>query len=166
MMPSWRALAAALVVALLMASAAARAHDFHAGLTDISYNARTGSIEIVHTYMAHDIDALFANLYQRPPDLAGDEDEALLRRYLERQFYLTGANGTRLPVRWVGLKAEADTVTVFQEVVKTALPSALSIHDQVLVDFIATQVNTVNVARPGAPATLVFDQKTAERKLP
>jgi hypothetical protein len=53
----------ALCIALLLCvSTAASAHRFHFGMTDISYNERTRSTEIVHTYTAHDIDAPLPNL--------------------------------------------------------------------------------------------------------
>ena len=43
-----------LCAALLSGGAAlhgpAAAHNYHMGITDISYNANTGSTEIVHTY--------------------------------------------------------------------------------------------------------------------
>ncbi len=64
-----RGLKALVAAALLLCSAAAFAHRFHAGITDISFNARTGNTEIVHTYMTHDVEALLANLYGRQFDL-------------------------------------------------------------------------------------------------
>ena len=50
-------LKAVLAAALLACSAAVQAHNFHVGLTEISFNARTGSTEVVHTYTAHDVEA-------------------------------------------------------------------------------------------------------------
>src|SRR4051812_27646064 len=74
---------------ILLAAAAipAQAHNFHAGITDISYNARTGSTELVHTYMAHDVEGLLTNLYQRQFDLSQPDDQDVLRQYVERQFW-------------------------------------------------------------------------------
>jgi hypothetical protein len=150
---------------LLAASAACAAHRFHAGMTDVAFNARTGSTEVVHTYMAHDIDALFENLYQRTPDLEQDEDEALLRRYVERQFHLENAAGARLPLHWVGIKAGVDTVVIYQEAAHTALPVAGKIHDQVLIDLIGDQVNTLNLTRDGIIRTFSFDRSKSEQTL-
>jgi hypothetical protein len=59
------------------------AHNFHAGITDISYNERTGSLELVHTYMTHDVEALLTNLYQRQFDLSDPEDQAVFREYVK-----------------------------------------------------------------------------------
>ena len=50
---------------LACACALALAHNFHAGITDISHNERTGSLEVVHTYMAHDVEALLTNGFEK-----------------------------------------------------------------------------------------------------
>ena len=78
------------ILALLCAcvSISASAHRFHAGITDISYNERSGSTEVVHTYMAHDVEALLTALYQRQFDLSDPDDQAVLRKYVEKQFWL------------------------------------------------------------------------------
>jgi hypothetical protein len=156
-----------LVLGALLACAClgARAHRFHAGITDIAFNPNTGSIEIVHTYMAHDIEALLVNLYQRQFDLSDPQDEAVLRMYVDKQFYLLGADRARLPLRWVGLTTNVDNVVIYQEVEKTPLAAAVRLHDEVLSDFLPDQVNTVNINRGGAIATLSFDRNRKEQDL-
>lgn len=156
----------ALGALLACACLGAHAHRFHAGMTDISFNPNTGSIEVVHTYMAHDIEALLANLYQRQFDLSDPQDEAVLRRYLDRQFYLLGADKARLPLRWVGVTTGVESVVIYQEVEQTALAAAVRVHDEVLSDFLPDQVNTVNIHRGGAIATLSFERNKKELDLP
>jgi|SRR6185369_2556392 len=147
-------LKAVLLAALLWCSAAAQAHNFHVGLTEISFNPRTGSTEVVHTYTAHDVEALLMNLYQRNFDLGLEEDQAVFRRYLEKQFRIT-VNGKALPLHWVGVQANVDTINVFQEIEKTELPSGAVLLDGVLTDFLPQQVNDVNVSGPGRPTASI-----------
>jgi len=147
-----------LLAALILLGTAAHAHRFHAGMTDIAFNQATGSTEIVHTYMAHDIEALLANLYQRQFDLTQAEDEAVLRKYVEKRFFIEAADKSRLPVRWVGLGVDAESVTIYQEIEKTALSGAALIHDEVLIDFMPDQVNTVNLNREGSTRTFTFER--------
>src|SRR4051812_30205186 len=87
-----------LALLLAGASALAPAHRFHAGIADISYNDRTGSTEVVHTYMAHDVEALLANLYGRQFDLSDADDQAALRKYVEKLFWLADKDGRRIPL--------------------------------------------------------------------
>ncbi|MBC7454159.1 MAG: hypothetical protein H7335_10715 [Massilia sp.] len=68
------------------------------GITELSFNPNTGSTEIVHTYMAHDIEALLANLYQRQFDLSVPQDEAILRAYIDKQFWVQTIGARRLPI--------------------------------------------------------------------
>jgi hypothetical protein len=134
----------------------AAAHRFHAGLTDIGYNARTGSTEVVHTYMVHDVEALLTELYQRPFDLSDPDDQAVLRKYVDKQFWLADKDGRRLPLAWVGVTVDTDSVVVFQEAVLTPVVTVETIHDAVLSDFLPDQQNTVNLTANGSLRTFAF----------
>jgi hypothetical protein len=156
------------LAAALLFGCGAQAHNYHMGITDISYNANTGSTEIVHTYTAHDVEALLANLYQRQFDLGQPEDQAVLRRYIEQRFTIT-VGGKRLPLQWVGVQADAANVTIYQELPQTALPAGAVLRHMVLSDFIPSQLNTVNLAAtPSGPAaqSLTFSAAAPERRLP
>lgn len=155
----WRLLAASL---LACASMAAGAHNFHMGIADVSYNAASGSTEVVHTYTGHDVEALLTQLYQRQFDLGQEDSEAALRRYVDKQFYIVGADGRRLRLNWVGMKVNADNVVIFQEIERTRLGPATRIHNQLLIDFLPSQRNTLNVQDGGAIQTLFFDSQHAE----
>jgi hypothetical protein len=151
--------AAVLATVLLACGTAAQAHRFHMGITDISFNAKTGSTEIVHTYMSHDIEALLANLYQRQFDLSDPEDEAVLRKYVEKRFAVLAADKRRLPVRWIGVSVGPQSVIIYQEIDNTPLSSVVAIEDQVLVDFLPDQINTVNLNGPDGVRSLTFDRE-------
>jgi len=156
-------LAAALAYACM--SAPASAHSFHAGLTDISFNAHTGSTEVVHTLMAHDVEALLTNLYGQSFDLSDPEAQAVLRKYVEKRFWLTGEDGKRLPLHWVGIQVDTDSVVVFQEAAQTASSKVAAIHDAVLADFLSDQVNTVNLTVDGKLRTFGFTSSRAEQSV-
>jgi hypothetical protein len=144
------------------ACALAPAHNFHAGITDISYNERTGSLEVVHTYMAHDVEALLTNLYQRQFDLSDPDDQAVFRKYVEKQFWLADKDKRRLPLNWVGMTADAQSVMVYQEVVQTPAAKVEIIHDAVMSDFLPDQLNTVNLTVAGSLRTFGFSSSRTE----
>ena len=149
--------------ALLCLSAAAGAHRFHTGITELAFNPRTGSTEIVHTYMAHDIESLLMNTYGRQFDLLEPEDQAVLRKYVEAQFWLKGADNARLPVRWVGMTADSQSVVIYQELDNAPLSKTVTIRQGVLVDFLPDQVNTVNFNNMGKIRSLTFTHTTLEQ---
>lgn len=154
-----------LALVLCVASAGAAAHRFHSGITEIAQNDKTGSVEVVHTLMAHDIDALLAARNKGPVDLSDAANEPLLRKYIETHFYLLAKNGKRLPLKWVGMNAGVESVVIYQELEKTPLAAVARIHDDILVDFLPRQANTVNIKRGGEIRSLSFDRKTIERAL-
>ena len=156
-------LKALIATALLCASTQAAAHRYHAGIADVSFNARTGNTEIVHTYMAHDIEALLANLYGRQFDLTDPDDQEVLRKYVEPRFWLQGQDKARLATRWVGVTIDPSNVTIYQEVEQTPVSKVGAVHNKVLVDFLPDQVNTVNLNDGKVVRTLTFDRNTTEQ---
>jgi hypothetical protein len=152
----------AVAAVLAGACALAPAHRFHAGITDISFNERTGSVEVVHTYMAHDVEALLTNLYQRQFDMSDPDDQAVFRKYLEKQFWLADKDKRRLPLNWVGMTADSQNVTIFQEVPATPATKVEFIHDEVLADFLPDQLNTVNLTVAGSLRTFGFSSSRTE----
>lgn len=151
-----------LALCAMFLSLHASAHRFHAGITDISYNERTGSTEVVHTYMAHDVEALLTELYQRQFDLSDPDDQAVLRKYIEKQFWLADKDGRRLPLNWVGVTVDTDSVVVFQEAATTPVVKVEAIHDAVLSDFLPDQQNTVNLTANGSLRTFGFTSSRTE----
>ena len=148
---------------LTFAGTAAGAHNFHMGIADISYNERTGNTEIVHTYTSHDVSTLLTNLYGRNFDLGQADSEQPLRRYVEKQFRLANPDDKRLPLQWVGIRADADSVVIFQEIAGTKLKPGTRIHNALLIDFLPSQKNTVNLQSDGTVQTLVFDQDSIDQ---
>jgi hypothetical protein len=158
-----RARSLALMTALLCFTTAVSAHNFHAGITDISFNARTGSTEVVHTYMAHDVEALLTNMYQRDFDLTQPEDQAVLRKYVEKQFWLQAKDKASVPLRWVGMTIDAQNVMIYQEAEQTPLAKTTLVHDEVMIDFLPDQVNTVNLNEAGRIRTFTFGPSHTEQ---
>ncbi len=76
--------------------------------------------------------------------------------------FISSARGKRLSLNWVGMKVNADNVVIFQEIERTRLAPATRIHNQLLIDFLPSQRNTLNVQDGGAIQTLFFDRRHAE----
>jgi hypothetical protein len=160
------ALAGATAVAVLALAGAAHAHNFHMGIADISHNERTGGTEIVHTYTGHDVATLLANLYGQQFDLGRADSEAPLRRYVEKQFFIEDAAQRRLPLQWVGVKVDADSVVIYQEIPGVKLAKGSRIHNALLIDFLPSQKNTVNLQTDGNTNTFLFDQRSIDQTVP
>ncbi|MBY0573351.1 MAG: hypothetical protein K2P84_06685 [Undibacterium sp.] len=154
-----------LITALIFISAAAYAHRFHAGISEIRFNPNTGNTEIVHTFMAHDVEALLENLYQKQFDLSDADDAQVFRNYLEKQFSISDQTQA-LPIKWVGLKVDPTSVVVFQEIEKRNLPEHANIRQATLTDFLPDQINTINIVKANAIQTMNFDRNSREQSIP
>lgn len=156
-----------LATALMMLSAVAFGHRFHAGITDVTVNPRSGNTEIVHTLMAHDVEALLENLYQRQFDLSDPEDVEIFKKYFEKHFYVLPPQQEKLKITWLGLRVDPNSVFIYQEIENMKINADHVIHQSVLTDFLADQVNTLNFSDGNNKAiqTLTFHRNKREQNL-
>lgn len=156
----------AVALTLLFGVATAHAHRFHVGITDISMNAKTGNTEIIHSFMTHDIEALLDNLYQRPFDLSDADDIEIFRRYFEQHFAIRSADNTPYSIKWIGVQVTPQKFIIFQEIEHTQLSRGSIIRATALTDFLADQVNTLNVQHQSTLHTMSFSRTLREQNLP
>jgi hypothetical protein len=165
--PALRATRRRLVLAAgwLLLCSPARAHDFHASLCDIQFNPRSGNTEIVQSYPMHDIEAAFWLMNGRHLDAGKPADEAVLRAYFDKTFVIEKADRSIQPIRWVGMAVDADTLTVYQELIRTRPPVASRLRNTVLQDFFPDYVSNVNLRGDGKVRTLLFNRKNPVQAL-
>ena len=84
-------------------------------------------------------------------------------KYIEQQFWLAAKDKSRLPLRWVGMTVDTQSVTIYQEAEQATLANIAAIHHGVLADFLPEQVNTVNLNEGGAVRSLTFGRDNAEQ---
>lgn len=138
------------------ASCVANAHRFHAGLTEIIYNDHSGNIEIVHSFTAHDIEAVLTDIEHRQVDLDQKSSETVLQRYIEKQFVITGPNKQGLSLHWIGMRLDAEKIIIFQEVKNKKSLKNYVLRNQILIDRIASQFNTVNFIKKSKRYSQLF----------
>jgi hypothetical protein len=68
----------------------------------------------------------------------------------------------RLPIQWVGLTAGAESVVIYREIAGMPLSKVALVHDEVLIDFLAAQANTLNINDNGTTKSFTFDRKTTD----
>jgi hypothetical protein len=144
----------------------ALAHDFHAALCDIQFNPRSGNTEIVQSYPLHDIEAAFWLMNGRPLDTGKPADEAALRAYFDQHFVIEKADRSRQAIRWVGMAVDADSFTVYQELLKTRLPAASRLRNTLLQEHFPDYVSNVNLRLDGKVRTLLFNRQNPVQALP
>ena len=159
-LPVWGAVLWAAVVA---AAASAGAHSYTAALTRIDYNARAGTLEVIHRLHHHDVAAFLAvQAGAAERDMA--ETERLLKPYLTAAFTLQ-ADGRPLTLTWLGIDVDGEELTAYLEAPLARAPAVLAITNRILVDAFPGQRNTVVVTVPGARASALFSVDVQRREL-
>ncbi len=141
------------------------AHTFFEGLTEISYNARTDSTEIIQRYTTHDFEVLLAEKNQQKVSADQNDYENLLRRYTNRHFSLVKYQ-TPLKINWIGIEAGINETVIYQEIPGLKSLNQLTITNQMLIDFFPAQLNRVNYSMPDAKGTLIFTEDNTRQALP
>lgn len=123
------------IVALLVMASAATAHDLHQSTGEAEYNPDTKRLEVSLTFFANDLELALIRFSERMISLretATDKADAVIQAYLKQTFVLTGADGAKAALRWVGRELEQaasplgeERVTLYFEL---ALPSGLQGH--------------------------------------
>jgi len=148
-----------LILAVLAAMVAipVMAHQKQVAMTTVSFNQRTGSIEVIHRFYTHDTEHAMSIISGHRVDIIMyQEIQEAFGEYVHRNFQLLGQDRNQLPLSLVGVEVDGHYIRVFQE---TAIPeqvTGLVVVNSSLLDLVPGQVNTVNVECGDQLTTLQF----------
>ena len=147
---------------------AAAAHKYYASLARAEYNEETKAVEVAQRVFADDFELALTRRSGRRIRLDQSEEAgALALAYLRETFEVSGRDGRRAELRWVGMEAQADVAWLYFE---APLPGGLSgaaLRDRVLLELFGAQVNVVSVRHGGRQLDLVFRRgDDGARRLP
>jgi len=161
-----RFLLLALLLALACGAAPAEAHKFHASLAEVEYDAAAGTVEVALRLFPDDLEAALGRRAGRRVRLDSTPGvERLTLDYVRETLVVTGADGKALPLAWVGMEADVDSVWVY---VLAEAPAGLAgsrIRDGIFLELYGDQVNTVNVKEGERRTTLVLTNGAAEKPI-
>lgn len=133
------------------------AHGFHVCFTILELNPRSGSLEIFHRIYAQDVELLLSARAGEQVTLKDTPtSQKLIESYLLDVFSVKTPDGKPLKPEWVGMKLQADTALIYQEIKNAATLSGLVISNQILTETHPGQLNTVNITVRGRTQTMTF----------
>lgn len=152
----WRAVIICLMAALLPLSAL-HAHQQKAAITQIQFNERSRSLEIMHRFYLHDAEHAVRRLLDPDADIISNEQtRRQFAEYVADRFTLYREDGSALPLRRVGQEADGQFFWVYQELPVDAPPARVTARHDALRDLWPEQTNTVNIQLDGTVRTLTF----------
>ena len=148
---------AALLACALLWPGGAAAHKYYASLARAEYNEETKAVEVALRVFADDFELALTRRSGRKISLDESEDDgALALAYLRETFEVSGRDGRRVELRWVGMETQGDVAWLYFEAPLPEGPSGAALRDRVLLELFRTQVNIVNFKHGGVKLDMVF----------
>lgn len=135
----------ALVVALAcLAPMLGSAHKFYVSLTVAEHNAAEKSLELTMRLFADDLEAAVARQGRALKHGQPGFDEAVLD-YVRQTLVIRRADGTPVPLAWVGLENKVDVTWVYVEAKGVSATTGFTVRDAVFAELFPEQVNMLHV---------------------
>ena len=137
----------AVVTALaLMASmpAIVSAHKFYMSLTVADHNATEKSLEFTIRLFADDLEAAVARRGSPLKHGQPGFDKAVFA-YVQQTLMLKRADGSAVPLAWVGLENKVDVTWVYVEAKGVESTAGFTVRDALFQDLFSEQVNMLHV---------------------
>lgn len=150
-------LASLLMVASVVCSNTALAHQQKAAETTVLLNKRSNHVEIMHRFYLHDTEHAVQSLFNKTADiLDSKETQQQFADYVAEQFFARTLDGKALPLSNVGYEVEGKFFWVYQDTPLPANLEGMQLYNGSLRDIWPMQINMVNVEGKGNVKTLYF----------
>lgn len=147
------------VLLALLFALPAIAHQQKEAITRVSFNPRTGNIEVMHRFLLHDAEHASRELLGKGADLiASAADRDRFEAYVHERFELLDQDERPIKLTPVGNEVEAEFLWVYAEAPIPDQLTALTISHRALRDVWPDQINLVNVERDKEVQSALFSQ--------
>ncbi|MEO1310294.1 MAG: DUF6702 family protein [Pseudomonadota bacterium] len=149
-----------------LAAPEAYAHQLKAGLVRVLFNGRTGLIEVMHRYYAHDAEHAVERLFGPGADIRSVEaDLKRFSAYVVERFGLADAGGGPISLRYLGEEFDGPFLWIYQDAPLPDGIEGLRVRNAVLHDVWEDQTNLVNIEGRGETLSATFAKGEGARKL-
>ncbi|MFC3050750.1 DUF6702 family protein [Kordiimonas pumila] len=130
----------------------ATAHNVFASITTIEWNESDNSIEAILELHGHELEAKLSFDKNERLSFLNDEDydklAAATKDYVSQNFHID-TNGNKIPLTYVGMETKGQLVTIYMEASLPSAPNNIAIHNDILLDALPGQTNSVIVTIKG-----------------
>lgn len=104
------------ILFLISLTASRPAHDFHASVTQMVYNAKERTFEISIRIFTDDLEKGLAATSNSKVNMSlGDKNDPLLEKYIQSHFAYINPQKQPKPVKYIGHEVEADAHWLYLE---------------------------------------------------
>ncbi|WP_317165842.1 DUF6702 family protein [Spirosoma arboris] len=143
---------------LISLTASRPAHDFHASVTQMQYNAKERTFEISIRIFTDDFEKGLSAASNTKINLdgPGDKNDPLIEKYIQAHFSYVNPQKQTKTIKYVGHEVEADANWLYLEMPYTEPFRGGLLKQNALMELFEDQVNMVNIQYQGQKKTFVF----------
>jgi hypothetical protein len=147
---------------LFISSLWANAHKFYTSLTQVEYNAKANSAEVIMNLFVDDLEGALSNHHKRTVKSTDNDFKALLYKYLDNKFQVQDIKNQALKNEYVGMEFKRDMVSVYLEIKLGEGLNQVNLKQVSLLEAYKDQTNIVNLRDGKNKTSLVFRAGTPD----
>lgn len=137
-------------------------HKFYVSVTQVDYNTKQQSLQIVSRIFINDIEELLKERYDASTNLdMGEESPGVdknLTTYLNQKLQFV-VNGEEVSFTFLGKEYEDDLIICYLEIENITSLDTIKITNQVLMDLFEEQQNIVHVKKGNQRKSLILEKE-------
>ena len=140
-------------------------HPLHVSVTDVAYNADTGSLEIIHKVFIDDFQQAVEMNTGTNIRLGTEQEHAeadkFINQYMQQHFSIQ-LNGKAAEMEYVGREIDFEAIWIYQEIKQVADFDELTINDAVLLHLYDDQKNILHLDYKQEKTSFMFQKGKTE----
>ncbi|WP_240543568.1 DUF6702 family protein [Spirosoma foliorum] len=145
-------------LSLISLTASRPAHDFHASVTQMEYNAKERAFEISIRIFTDDFEKALSAASSSKINLSGpgEKNDPLIEKYIQAHFSYVNPQKQTKSFKYVGHEVEAEANWIYLEMPYSEPFRGGLLKQNVLMELFDDQVNMVNIRYQNQKKTFVF----------
>ncbi|WP_026837790.1 DUF6702 family protein [Gillisia sp. JM1] len=153
------------IICVLMLMSFSVAHKFYVSVTEIEYNEKAESLQIISRVFIDDMEDLLQTRYDKNIRLGKTNESSSvpnhLKKYLNEKIEVK-IDGRLTEVNYLGKEYEDDMLLVYLEIPKITSFKKIIIKNAILTDMFSEQKNLVHVNYKGSTKSLILNKAKQE----
>jgi len=153
------------IICGLMLMSFSVAHKFYVSVTEIEYNEKAESLQIISRVFIDDMEDLLQTRYDKSIRLGESNESAsvpnYLKKYLNKKIEIK-IDGTLTEVNYLGKEYEDDMLLLYLEIANVSSFKRIEIKNAILTDMFNEQKNLVHVKYKGSTKSLILNKAKQE----
>jgi len=139
-------------------------HKFYSSITQIEYNQKTKTFEIIIRVFADDLEKAIQESGSKEYRISKDVNQDLMKKYVNSHFVFKTYNKA-LPNKFIGTEQDKDIQILYLEIPANQKSKSFTIKNSMLIDLFNSQVNIMNLNFRGEKQTFIFNAEQIEKNL-